>query len=95
MGWSFSEVQTSFEFQGQPTDVVADGNNVAWLCPYPNCHQPVLFVYRRGRNGSSAADFFHCRCGRMYYLEPEFGDSPEPPRRVSRSPDNPMQIRQI
>lgn len=89
MGWSFSAIPTDFVFNGYPALVVPDGNNVAWSCP---CGKPVLFVYRSGRNGASAATPFICECGRSFFLSPEFGHFDEPPRGNSIPPANPMEI---
>jgi hypothetical protein len=75
MGWSLGKT-SGFEYQGLPTKVHADGNNVAWTCP--NCGHPVLFVYGNGRIGSSPQKPTRCGgCPMTYHLEPAYS-KPEP-----------------
>lgn len=81
MGWTLSN--TEFEFHGeQKVRAHPDGNNVAWICP--KCGHPVLFVYLRGRIGSSRLNPTVCRgCGARYYISPEY-TTPPPPRETRR-----------
>ncbi|OAI45812.1 hypothetical protein AYO44_12360 [Planctomycetaceae bacterium SCGC AG-212-F19] len=89
MGWTFGG-GVAFHYQGLPTAVHADGNNVAWLCP--GCGHPVLFVYQNGRMGSSSASPSICAgCGGTYYLDPPY-TAPEP---VAGNPVPPAPIMQI
>lgn len=91
MGWSFSG-NVAFTFEESPVVINADGNNVAWTCP--DCGNPILFVYRQGRTGSSAAAPARCAgCEAGFFLEPPFGAHPEPPRGISEPPDPNMRIR--
>ena len=77
MGWTLTGCH--FQHQGRNTDAMADGNNVAWVCP--NCGHPVLFVYR-GRGGN-AQNPVACPCGRQFYLDPQFDRALEPNGRPS------------
>lgn len=93
MGWTFSDIAVDFRFSNSPTRVHTDGNNVAWSCP--NCSNPVLFVYRHGRVGSSRDNPVVCSCGKSYYLEPGYGQGPEPPKGQPEAPANPMIILEL
>jgi predicted RNA-binding Zn-ribbon protein involved in translation (DUF1610 family) len=88
MGWTFSPVNGQvcrFQWNGAPTDVIADGDNVTWNCP--NCGLPLLFVYQKGRLGSHYESPVTCnQCKRDFYLEPSYGSTPEPPKDDDRHP---------
>lgn len=75
MGWTLTGC--NFQYHGQLVNVHALGNNAAWICPL--CGWPVLFLYR-GAGGRQASPAACHGCGTMYYLEPQFGATPEPPR---------------
>jgi len=82
MGWTFNvQREVAFQYQG-PTQVHADGNNVAWKCQA--CDHPILFVYQNGRIGSGPRSPTECPgCQTRYYLEPPYfrpePDQPTPP----------------
>ena len=83
MGWTLTGV--AFHFDGAPTTAHADGNNVAWTCPF--CHHPLLFVYGRGRIGSAAQRPNECPgCDQQFHLDPPYGFAPEPPAGESHQP---------
>lgn len=93
MGWTFTPngVPVDFHRNGIKTPVHANGNNVAWKCE--KCGHPVLFVYLRGRIGSSQIRPTECpACHATYYLEPQYVQFPGPPNAPSLPPANPMQI---
>jgi len=88
MGWTLDGV--SFEFQGKPTTVCADGNNVAWCCP---CGAPDLLVYQSGRKGSCASEPRKCeKCLSEYWLQPGYDAVGEPPRNKKVNPSETMTI---
>jgi len=83
VGWTLDGVE--FEFEGELTDADAEGNNVAWNCPASN--RSILFVYQRGRPGSSRRTPATCRgCQRRFLLWPEYPPGPEPRARTQPSP---------
>lgn len=85
MGWSFGQGQIEFIFEGAPTVVGADGNNLAWACP--DCGHPLLFVYRRGRAGSAVTSPSRCgACAASFFIRPEFDAADEPPAGISQAP---------
>lgn len=85
--------QVAFEYQG-PTQVHANGNNVAWKCP--TCGHPILFVYQNGRMGSGPQDSVQCpTCRAGYYLKPPYGSRHEPPRGQPMAPARRMTIVQV
>jgi len=88
MGWTLQGVQ--FQHQGVPTQMHADGNNAAWVCP--KCKHPVLFVYQNGRSGSGPNSRTYCPgCPASYHLSPPF-TRPEPP---AGNPVQPAPIMQV
>ena len=88
MGWTLTGC--AFQHNGLPTQVFPRGNNAAWICP--KCgSQPILFVYR-GVGGRSQRPV-HCPgCNTPYYLDPQFGATPEPPAGHYAQPSPTMTI---
>ena len=91
MGWTLDGV--AFQHNGVHTNVHADGNNVAWVCPL--CGSPVLLVYQNGRIGSHPNTPSPCQgqgCAAAYSLDPPFGSRPEPVARQIAVPAQNMTI---
>lgn len=93
MGWSFSQGQIEFVFEGASTEVevAADGNNLAWVCP--ECGFPLLFVYRNGRAGSAERSPSRCDgCKASFFIRPEVDAAAEPPAGISRPPADRIEL---